>query len=226
VGSGGLNYIPTVLPCGDSITQSNGANANGGWRQPLWTAGQGAQPFWFVGPFFDGSFADPMHLGISGITIANLLVQEETGFGTYSPDIAIRQAGINDIGIEGTDAATTVARMSTELDQMFRASTKPWFRVICLSLLKCITGSASLEPTVLAANALIPAMIAGKSYASRVTFIGEAYHGALNNSDTGAGADYQSGGLHPSDAGDNKLAAVIWANGLSAAVAAVVTGRI
>lgn len=209
----GVIYPVLVLPVGDSMTDGTGDSSNGGFRGPLYNLATAAgTPIWMTGPFSTGSIPDPFHAGVGGVTAQTVSGQIAGYVTTGSAPIVTIELGTNDIGLDGASAATTVSRLSTCLDNAYGARWNPRGRIFVMNILRRLDG---FNPTVQAANALLPAMIAGKAFASYVTLI-DQYNALLDG-------DYADA-VHPAAAGYAKLAAVYW-SAMSATVASLrVTG--
>jgi len=198
-------FVARVHPIGDSIVYGVGATLLGGWRQGAYGAFVSAPPLIrFIGTQTGnpgGLTIDPNHEGIPGATIFQTMIADDilSRIAAFGPDIVILQAGTNDIGISGHTSGRVLADMSSELDIAYGYLTLPWSQIIVSYILR---RKDSFNPTVQAVNAGIPAMVAGKSYASRVV-IADGVYGALDDGDYAPADD-----VHPADSGYAKLADV------------------
>lgn len=195
----GVIYPVLVLPVGDSMTDGTGDSGNGGFRGPMYTLGLASDPFWFTGPFSTGAIPDPFHAGVGGVTAQTVAGQIAGYVSAASAPIVMIELGTNDIGLDGASAATTVSRLSTCLDNAYSVRWGPRGRIFLINILRRLDG---FNPTVQAANALLPAMIAGKAYASYVTLVDQ--YGALLDGD-------YSDTVHPAASGYGKLAVLYYA---------------
>lgn len=208
-----VNYIPTIHPCGDSILQGVGSTLQSGWRQTWYnlnrTAG-GLRRFRFVGSqvtTLNGLTVNPNHEGITGTVVhpgnASSIINAPGGFGIqpqtpiFTPDIILLQAGTNDLdpGVLNDSPATLAASWSTELDIAFGLiRCKSWAVIIFLPLL---VRTDATNTKILAANALIAATVAAKSYAARI-FVPLTYSASIPNPTVGVNMNDV---VHPNDAG-------------------------
>jgi lysophospholipase L1-like esterase len=112
--------------------------------------------------------------------------------------------GTNDIGINGDSAATVASSLSTWLDTIWALKEKYWCQIVVCSVLKRLDGNDS---TVQAYNALIPGVIASKSYKANIWFV-DMYN-AVTRQVVGQGYNDV---VHPNDEGYGNMATVKWAN--------------
>lgn len=210
------NYVPDVWLVGDSITTGVEATIIPGFRYIPWNlfAGKihyvGSQSF--AGT--DNSLAaNPQHEGHNGYTIAQLLVIVQQNEAIYSPDVVQLEMGINTI-TAGADAPTVLAQYSTMLDTVWNLRTKGWLQIVPVTILKIL--DPAFDAVVQAVNAGLPALIAGKSYASHVTLNAGFYNGIADQT---VGGGYAAGGIHPNDTGFTTNLGTVVYNGLVTPVA-------
>lgn len=207
---------------GDSIVIGQGNTGPGGgdvgWRLLVQQAAAAAgTPIFMVGPLSTGdAIADPWHDGTFGMTILTLTTGNSgtrvaTTMGPSTPDIFIADAGVNDMA---AGAATVASRASTWLDQIWAAASNGCMRILLFNVLP-VTFDMTINATITAYNALLPAIVAGKSFASRVTLFDQA---SLINPNTDL-----TDGLHPNPTGYGKLATGIWSGVLGSTVGAVMS---
>lgn len=116
----------------------------------------------FVGPFASpaSGLPDNQHAGQGGTTLLAINGSIGAWLTTYTPDVVIILAGLNDARA-GEVGATLNSRMATLLATMY--ATRPDMRVV-----PCFIPEGNLDATISgrirAANALFPATFAGSSY--------------------------------------------------------------
>lgn len=208
--------VPEVQWFSDSIPYGIGCAHIAGPRQPIYFTAQSAgNPLLFVGSQSfagtdNGLAVNPACECIPGIdcTGLNAVLFRMT---TYRPRVVIYSCGINDV-IAGASAATIAGRISTGLDSIWTLRTYGSTRIILTSLLK--TLDANNDVVVQAANALLPGIVAGKSFASAITYLPQIY-ACIPSPTIGLN---MNDAVHPNDTGDAYYAAALWANGLQTAV--------
>lgn len=170
------NCVPKVMIIGDSIPYGVGSPALPGWRRLVYDDARTlGRPLYLVGSqSFSGTggvFAiDPYmecvpgaEVAVSGETLANRIV-------TYTPDLAVLQLGTNDLdaGAGNKTPAQLAVLYSSLLDYMWARRTRGAFRIVCLTLLLRYDGQ---DARVIAFNALLPGILASKSYSAHLTLV-------------------------------------------------------
>jgi lysophospholipase L1-like esterase len=202
-----------IMPLGDSITQGQNTSY-GSYRRLLYSEliADGIDVD-FVGSLSDGIFPDPDHEGHTGEDIISIWARIQTAgiLLTYAPvDIILLLIGTNDIW-HGADpspsaALTMLDNLLTSIPAYGGASTK----VIVGSIppIDVSVAGSTVSSNVDVYNAGIPALVASKG----ANFFFVDTNAALTTADL---AD----GVHPTDAGNDKLAPV-WRAGIQAALGA------
>jgi lysophospholipase L1-like esterase len=167
----GLASTPTrILHAGDSIVV--GAADTGGWRRRSWEAylvdcGTGAQRFGAYCP--TGNIAGTYFLpdfcsGVSGSTVASTVARltstdlvDGTGW-KQPPHVLTFSAGINDIVVSGSSAATLAAAWESALASIYAAS--PTTKIKLMKLINNTMSGGIYSATVQAANELGPTAVA------------------------------------------------------------------
>lgn len=215
-------YTAVALPFGDSITlgSTQGTNLLAAWREPLYDTANAAAPpnLWFIGTQNFGGYGggldgDPYCAGYSGYTIrdagglsaGSLIVQTPIEM-AHQPAIAIMLGGTNDIAVLGDSASTVAASWSTWLDDVWNARPHNHFQIVVGTIMKRLD---SYDTVVQATNALLPAIVAGKSYVANITLV-PIYNCIVNQTIGGAGGYYDV--VHPSDVGNQNMATAWWAS--------------
>lgn len=207
------NYIPPVHWFGDSIPYGVGCATLAGPREKVYNLAAASSDLYFVGTVSfagagGGLSADPYCDCVPGVLALNLndlLFRMQT----FNPRIVIYSAGINDI-IDGQSAATVASRISTGLDTINGFRRYYNFRIVLTSILK--TLNAANDVVVQATNALLPGVVSGKSYSSRIVYVPQIY--------ASVSAANMSDDVHPDDTGANQYGQALWDNGLAGAVQA------
>jgi len=186
------------MALGDSITAGNG----GGYRVKLQrdlTAG--GRRFTMVGSQEDGS-DDPAiqngHEGHPGFWIENLAEQVDVWIRPRQPDVVLLMAGTNDI-LNDSPSNAVPNRLSELIDKVAAAAPNA---TILVSAVPSLLGK---DQARLAYNAAIPGVVSPKQAAGKkVAFV-----------DVAAGVQLTDlrDGVHPNEAGDEKLGAA-WAKAL------------
>ena len=220
---------PRVIPIGDSITYGVAAQTLAGWREPIYFLGQaavgavrfvGTQTFAGNG---DGLAANPQHEGRPGWVVSdvdtgsfNSLMQAPTAAITsQQPHIAILAGGTNDIAtaLLNATAAATAAKISEWLDAVWALRTYPRFQIVLCTVLKRLDAD---DAKVVALNALLPGIVAGKAYAASVTLA--TMYDAIQDPTIGTGG--YNDAVHPNDEGFTDMATHLWPYLQTAIVAA------
>lgn len=208
-----------VWPVGDSIVEGDNAQTLPGWRYGVWNSAiggirfTGARSYAGVGNYLT---ANPQHEGHPFYYVrqsagaANLIDVTTTSAGLYKPQIVILAGGTNDIALNGDSAATVATSISSWLDAAWAIRTAADQKLVLCTILKRLDGNDS---TVQAANALLPAVVSGKSYAANITLID--MYAAIRRPVVGQG---YNDAVHPNDEGYTDMATAMWAGGLSALI--------
>lgn len=216
-----------VAPAGewfaDSIPYGTGCSVVAGPRESMYFAGQADQLYGLAGAVnwagTGGGLANnPWCDCVPGITTSGLnsLLSR---INTYRPQFVIYSGGINDV-VAGDSAATIVASISTGLDdintRLLAVNPSGIYRIVLTYLLKNL--DPTLEAGAVAVNALLPAMVAGKSYASKVVLASGIYDLAIPNPVIGVN---MADNTHPNDTGANLYGAYFYSAYIRAVVVAV-----
>ena len=200
-----------VMPLGDSITGSPGC-----WRQLLWSRLQstGYSNVDFVGTLNNstscGTSYDGDNEGHGGFLATGILNQNQLPgwLSASKPDVVMMQLGTNDVW-SNISTATILSAFSGLVDQM-RAS-NPNMRIVVAQILPMNpSGCGECAQRVVALNAAIPAWAAGKSTTASPITVADVWTGINTATDT-------TDGVHPNDAGNQKIANA-WYPPLTAAV--------
>lgn len=239
---------PAVMPLGDSITfgRGNGADIPGGYRSPLFTGvfnlgdyldlvgsatGNPTATLTSAGETHHNGYRSATLVELEGnlagsVAIAGGATNNEGGFwitGTGAgrppvfPDAVLLLGGINDVaGTANVDVPTALARLDSLVGELF--TLRPEMSVF-VSNLAPLTGTpaATYGTKVAAFNAGVPEIVA--SYAGQGR---KAYLVDMNAALTAA--DITADGVHPNQAGYDKMAAT-WLGALTARGVVVANAR-
>jgi lysophospholipase L1-like esterase len=203
-----------VMPLGDSITGSPGC-----WRQLLWSRlqGTGYTNVDFVGMLdtstYCGTPFDGDNEGHGGFLATNIYRQNQLPgwLSASNPDVVMVQLGTNDVW-SNLSPSTILTAFSGLVDQM-RAS-NPTMRIVVAQILPMNPSNCpDCGQRAVAFNAAIPAWAAGKSTAASPITVVDTWTGINTATDT-------SDGVHPNDAGNQKISQA-WYPALTAAVDSV-----
>ena len=181
-------------PFGDSITYGSHSSTGNGYRGPLWNelTAEG-HPLDFVGSVAEGTMADTDVEGHPGWRIDALQGLVNGSLGTYKPNVVTLMAGANDL-IQNHDVSTAAARLSAMIDQMTSAAPAATILVANLT----VGTNANIVAYRAAFNTAIPGIIQAKQAAGK--HVAAVDMGAITTS------DLVSDGIHPNDAGYQKMA--------------------
>jgi len=203
-----------VMPLGDSITGSPGC-----WRQLLWSRLQSSG---YTGVDFVGTLNDSTSCGVAydgdneghgGFLATNILSQNllPGWLSSSQPDVVMVQLATNDVW-SNISTSTILSTFGGLVDQM--RAYKPSMRIVVAQILPMNpSGCSECAQRVIDLNAAIPVWAAGKSTATSPITVVDTWTGFNTATDTGDG-------VHPNDAGNQKLAAA-WYPALTAAVDSV-----
>jgi len=209
---GNANTVIRIMPLGDSITQ--GLNTSyGSYRRLLYSLlianGVNVE---FVGDLSDGTFPSPMHEGLTGYYIDG--IRGQVTFNSIiernNPSIILLLIGTNDIWHGPTDTPTeTPSDALTLLGLLLSGDITthgPNVKVIVASIppIASFVAGPTVSSNVNVYNAGIPAAVA----AAGANFSFVDVNAALTTSDL-------VDGVHPTDAGNDKIAPV-WLAGILA----------
>jgi len=183
-----------VMPLGDSITEGGGA-----YRTRLWQNLQaGGYTVDFVGSGSNGpsTLGDRDHEGHSGWRIAQIDSQISGWLAATNPRTVLLHIGTNDVG-QNDNLSQAPARLSALIDKIRTGA--PNADVFVASIIPFADPTA--EARVRTYNAAIPGVVASKG--SKVHFV--------DMHATFTAADLSSDGIHPSQAGADKMGDVWYA---------------
>jgi hypothetical protein len=184
-----------ILPVGDSITQGQNTSY-GSYRRHLYSllTADGLDVV-FVGPLSDGSFPSPAHDGVTGDVINGAWGRIASGrIETYTPDIILLLIGTNDI-LGGGSPSTALGTYSSLLDSIITHG--PNVKTVVGSLPPIFGHGSTITSNVTAFNSGLATLVASKG----TNFI---FADLTTSMLSGDFAD----GVHPTDAGNDKLAAL------------------
>jgi lysophospholipase L1-like esterase len=205
-----------IMPLGDSITQGQNTGY-GSYRRLLYTLlTDSGITVDFVGPLSDGTFADPDHAGYTGEYVDSIWARVEIDLivETYAPDIILLITGTNDIwhvgGPSGGNPATALGTLGSLLNAITTfGGADAKVLVGSIPPIATFVGGSTVTSNVNVYNAGIPAVVA----AAGTNFSFVDINAGLTTADL---AD----GVHPTDAGNDKIAN-IWAPAVLEALGAV-----
>jgi lysophospholipase L1-like esterase len=184
------------MPLGDSITQGQNTSY-GSYRKQLYSllTARGVAVD-FVGPLSDGTFADPDHAGFTGEGINSIWGRVLAGIlTTYTPDLILLLIGTNDVWHGSGDIPLALSIYNSLLDAI--TTQEPSVTTIVGSLLPIDVGDPTIAANVNVFNTGLRPLVASKG--SKFYFVD------LNSGMTTADL---ADGVHPTDAGNDKLAAI------------------
>ncbi|KAF7561563.1 hypothetical protein G7046_g2578 [Stylonectria norvegica] len=196
------NGIPLrILPLGDSITWGYQSTDGNGWRLDLQDLLNG-NPVEYVGSQQSGNMADNSNEGHPGAVIDEIATYAKASL-PERPNVIVLMAGTNDMN-QPNNPATAPARWSSLLDECIAACPDATLIVAQLTPI----GNAGGETLVEVFNAALPAIVQSEVAAGHKVVL-------VDMSASLTAADLIDG-LHPTDAGYNKMAQV-WFKGFQMA---------
>jgi lysophospholipase L1-like esterase len=190
--------LPTIstkiMPLGDSITQGQNTGY-GSYRRTLYSLLTSAGiTVDFVGALSDGAFADPNHEGHTGEGIVSIWARVETDgiIQSSGAKVVLLMIGTNDIWSFGTSPATALGQYNSLLNAITLAA--PTVKVLV----------SSIPPVNTAANANV--IIFNDGLRSLVASKGGNFY--FIDTNKGLTLSDLADGVHPTDAGNDKLAAL------------------
>ena len=210
-GTNYANFRPKVYCLGDSTTDGVGAANVAAYRTSMYLAARAAgTPIYWIGtqnnPGPDNQLTvDPWHEGIDGITLELLTtnILQRIGTCVYSPpDIVTLVCGTNslDPAVGNKTPAQVAATLSTTLDAIWAFAWKPTFQIIVYQVFPRLDA---VDTAVQAYNALIPSVVAAKSYSANIT-VGNNY-GAVAKDPSNYESSPDVSLVHFNDAGYNAM---------------------
>jgi lysophospholipase L1-like esterase len=185
-----------VMPLGDSIT--DGFTTPGGYRVGLWQRFvAGNYTVDFVGSLSNGpsTLGDHDHEGLIGWRIDQLDADVVGWLQTYTPHTVLLHIGTNDV-IQNDDLTNAPSRLSTLLDHII--ATVPTAEIFVATIIPL--SDATEEANAETFNAAIPGVVQTKVNAGAHVHLVDM-HSALTTADL-------TDGIHPTEAGYDKMAAV------------------
>ncbi len=182
-------------PLGDSITDGFRSSTGNGYRGPLYDelrAEHHAEDF--VGSLRVGSMSDPDNEGHSGWEISQIAAIATNSLATYRPNVVTLHLGTNDLK-NNTAVDTAPDRLDALIGQIFAAA--PDTTVIVAGLIP--VSSASLQESIDSYNEQIARRVQAREKAGQHVLSVD-----MNDLTTNDLSD----GLHPNDAGYQKMADV------------------
>jgi lysophospholipase L1-like esterase len=193
-----------IMPVGDSITQ--GLNTSyGSYRRYLYDLlNADGIAFNFVGSLSDGSFPDPQHDGITGDVINGAWGRVQTGhiIEVYDADMILLLIGTNDVWHGSGDISAALVTYGHLLDQIITDGPNVKTVVGTLPPIDVSVAGSTVSSNINVFNAGLVTLVASKGANFSLVDI----NAGLTTSDL---AD----GVHPTDAGNDKMA-VIWESGI------------
>ncbi|MDH6123046.1 lysophospholipase L1-like esterase [Kitasatospora sp. GAS204A] len=191
-----------VMPLGDSITAGVGSTTGAGYRLPLWNtiAGQSRYTVDYVGSQSFGNVPDPDNEGHSGYRVADIRSGIDGWLSAATPDVVLLHIGINDLDRDPARdtqvSADRAAAAFTDLANRIFAD-RPGVTVLVQGL---IPTTPNLEFAAQAYNADIKALQFGTLSGQKFRYLEPP---ALTSTE-------MNDGLHPNDAGYNRMAGVFF----------------
>ena len=202
------NAVVRIMPLGDSTTAGSygaGRNGIGGYRKELARQLSIAKaPINFVGSLNDpaGAGFDANHEGHRAWRIDQVSANVAEWLHAAAPDIVLVQIGINDL-IQGATIDEAVQRYEHLIDRCHAARPSAKFYFAALLSVRPSNDYRVSPAAVQEFNARLPGLVTQHvQQGMRAEFVNLASLCAFET------ADFSSDGLHPSEQGYNKIAAV------------------
>lgn len=189
-----------IMPCGDSVTAGIGSTGSGSYRTDLYKSYTNAGiSVDFVGSQSSGpsTLPDKNHEGHSGWTIPQISSNVNGWLNTYNPDVMLLMIGGNDT-LQGT---VPTSGLSSLIDQI--TNLKPNLILFVADYYDSLPSNPNYQ-LIKQYNAAIPGLIQQKANAGKHVYF-------VKLSDANLSSSEYADGLHPTDSGYSKLAA-IWHN--------------
>ncbi|MEV7625048.1 SGNH/GDSL hydrolase family protein [Actinoplanes sp. NPDC089786] len=189
-----------VMPLGASITWGTASSDGNGYREGLrqHLAGAGVA-IDYVGSQQSGTMADKDNEGHPGWRIDQVAAAVDGWLATYQPDVVLINVGTNDT-IQNYDLPNAPARMRSLIQRIVAA--RPGIAVVFSTLVPSRDAGNNAEAQ--AFNAQLPAIARDETAAGHRVWLAD-----LNGSLTID--DISGDGIHPTDAGYQKLATIWYA---------------
>lgn len=187
-----------IMPLGDSITRGDGSSAGYGYRRYLIDHVKVTGGYANAVTVGSVNSSTGAHEGHPTWTIAMLSAQIDGWLAAHTPDVVYLHAGVND-ALQGADAQLIADRMAALLGQILAYS--PTVRVVVGDLM-APWGTMQFDAASVAVqryNALLPGVVAAAGPRVSLARMSRAVAGPL-----------LVGGLHPADAGYERMAWVWW----------------
>jgi lysophospholipase L1-like esterase len=201
-----------IMPVGDSVTAGIGSTGNGAYRTNLYTAYTNAGiSFDFVGSQSGGpsSLPDKNHEGHSGWTISQIASNVNNWLNTYNPDVMLLMIGGNDT-LAGT---VPTSALSSLIDQI--TNQKPNLHLFVADYYYSLPSNQNYQ-LIVQYDAAIPGIVQQKANAGKHVYF-------VKLSDAQLATSEYADGLHPTDSGYSKLAA-IWNRDTTSIIQSLVGG--
>ena len=203
-----------IMPVGDSVTAGIGSTGNGAYRTDLYkhytNAGLNID---FVGSQSGGpsSLPDKNHEGHSGWVISQISSNVNNWLNTYNPDVMLLMIGGNDT-LQG---GVPTSALSSLIDQI--TNMKPNLYLFVADYYYSLPSTQNYQQ-IIQYDAAIPGVVQQKANAGKHVYFVKLSDAQLSTSE-------YADGLHPTDSGYSKLAA-IWNRDTTSIIKSLVGGTI
>jgi lysophospholipase L1-like esterase len=190
-----------IMPLGASITWGTASTDGNGYREDLRRrlADDAGTAIDYVGSQQSGTMADKDNEGHPGYRIDQIAAAADTWLDAAQPDVVLLNVGTNDT-IQNHDLPNAPARLQALIDQIVQA--RPAVTVVLSTLVP--SGDATNNGRVQAFNAQLPGIVRAEVAAGHKVELVDLYSSLTV-------ADIGPDGIHPSDSGYGKLAALWYA---------------
>ena len=196
-----------IMPLGDSITKGvTGSNPVGGYRDDLQTLLTNALIGWdFVGNEMDGSFPDPDHQGVNGLTAEDMVPQIDGWLALLAtagktPDIVVLHIGTNDISAD-RNGSEIITDIGTIIDKIVAVNSS--VKIILSTLVPRLDGK---DPATTTLNTAIVSLASQKAGIGISIILADP--NAVIKANPNWPTDHMFDLLHPNDSGYAILAQI------------------